>query len=115
MSQNLKKCLEILKVISNIKSLKVRNQVLRDISGNDKIYNALREIALNAMNKNIKFNRNQKIKLKKQVGLLKRLSQKNNSKKVRQKLIVQTGGILPIIVPAAISLLSTILQHGIRR
>lgn len=106
--------MQLLSVIAKIKNNKTRKIVLKDIGKDEKIYSALKEMALNTLNKNIKLNRNQRNKLSRVTPLLRKFK-KNNSKNQKHKLIIQSGGILPIIVPAALSLLSTILSNGIRR
>lgn len=109
MSENLKKCFPKLQTISAIKNEKMRKKVLQDLC-DDCIYKALHEVAVNLFNKNIKLSNAQKQKLRKNKGLLMKLSKKTFNKKERKKLVSQSGGFLPIIVPTLAAILTSLIK-----
>lgn len=112
MSKNLQNCLKELYLIANIKKLRVRQEVLKDISDNECIYNALKEIAVNTVNRKIKLNPKQRRKLQKSAFIINEFSKSQKSRKKKRKLVVQTGGALPILIPAVIALLTNLIQNG---
>ena len=109
MSDNLKKCIEELKLVMKIKDKTKRNIILEYLSQKDEIYNALREIAVNIMKKNIKLNKNQ----------LKRLGRHGNTiidlndgvkRKQRKRIVQQSGGFLPWLLPVVATVLGSIIK-----
>ena len=112
MSENLKNCLEILKLISSVKSPILRRRLLTDYKDTDNVYNALREISHNILKKNIKLTTGQQKKLSKYSRIIEKLAKKQKTKAARKKLLIQSGGFLPILIPTVISVLSEILRNG---
>lgn len=109
MSENLRKCFPKLETISVIKSTKMRNKVLQDIC-DDCMYKAFHEIAINLFNKNIKLSATQKKKLCKSKKLLLKLSKKTSNKKERKKLVSQSGGFLPVLIPTLAAILTSLIK-----
>lgn len=110
-SSSLRKSLPLLKVMSRLKT-KNRQNILSEVSNEDTLYNALREIAHNTLKGNVKLNSIQKKKLKPYSKTLKGLCDKPKCRRRRQKLIVQSGGFLPILIPAITGLLSSIIANN---
>jgi len=103
-------CIKILNIIAKIKNAKTRKKILFDLDGDECFYKALREIALNTVNKNIKVPGPQRKKLQKYKKLIQTLSKPAKTRRTRKKLIIQSGGFLPLLIPAAISLLTTLIK-----
>ena len=108
MSMNLRECLNILKAIAKIKNARIRKEVLKNFEGEECIYNAIREIALNTRNGNIKMTQAQRKKLLPHKKFIKGCSEKAKTKSKRKRLVVQSGGFLPYLIPIALSLISTL-------
>jgi len=108
MSENLKKCFGKLLVLSRIKSKHERCRVLAEIV-DDCLHKALKEIAVNTVNGNIKLTPRERRKLYKYKKLILTMA-KNKAKKRHRKIVVQSGGFLPMLVPAVAALLGSILR-----
>ena len=108
MSENLKTCLGKLIVLSHIKHKNERLRILSTII-DQCLYNAIREIAINAVHGNIKLSPPQKQKLRKHKKIILTLAKPNNTK-LNKKLALQSGGFLPILVPAVAAFLGSILK-----
>jgi len=106
---SLSKRFETLKFIASIKNHKLRAKILSDI-GDDNLYKALHEIAINLQKGNIKLSPVQRRKLRKYNRLLKRLTFKNNNRNSRKKLIKQSEGLLPILIPTIASLIGSLIR-----
>ena len=100
MSDNLKKSFKGLEYISQL-SPTIRNKSLSQLSCHECYYRALKEIAINIINKNIKVKKSLHPKLK---GKWKKIAQISNSnskipKYKKKALVVQSGGRLWAIIP----------------
>lgn len=113
MSKNLQKCLSHLQVIAAIKDDKTRKKVLTDYSCNECIYKALREVAVNTVNKKLPLSKRDKNKLRYKDKIIRQLAKKQKNKKRRQQLVVQSGGALPILIPIAATLIGELISHGL--
>jgi hypothetical protein len=110
MSQNIKNCFDKLRFIASIKDPSLRKKILSSMH-NDCLYLALNEIALNTVKGNLKLKSQQKKKLYKHRNLIKKLSTKTNNRVKRRKLVTQSGGFLPILIPALASILTTLITN----
>ena len=110
-SSSLRKSMPLLKGISTLNEAK-RKKVLSDIGQDPTIYHALREIAHNTIKGNVKLNNNQKLKLKRHNKTLKALCVNCKCAKKRKKLVVQSGGFLPLLIPAVAGLISSIISKA---
>ena len=110
MSKNLKNCYEKLKFIASVKDHALRRKLLNSLS-DECLYKALNEIAVNVVNGKVTFNSATQRKLKKFKEKIKRLSVKTNNKKTMKSLVRQSGGFLPILIPAIASVVSTLLAR----
>jgi len=108
MSKNLINCFEKLVLVSKLKNGETRKKVIGEIF-DDCLYKALNEISINAINGKVPFNKKQKILLRKHKILIKKLSCNTKSKSKRKKLVVQSGGIWPVLIPAVASVITTLL------
>ncbi len=106
MSKNLVCCLKELSYIGKL-SPKLRKKALSELACNECYYKAIKEIALNIINKNIK-PENPK-KLKTHWKNIVKFTDKNNSKYIKRTLVNQSGGWIWSIIPIAISLLNSLL------
>ena len=108
-SENLKKCLKELKIVATYKNKHKRDAIIEFLSKRSCVYRALREIAMNIINQEIKLNRTQIEKLGPHAKIIKRLQCGVKDKRSKQKLVQQTGGFLPWLIP----IISTLVTGGI--
>lgn len=106
MSAQLRECLAVLDFVASIKVPKLRQQLLKVLKSQPKYYIALREIAYNTVRKNLILSSKEKQRLKKHKRVLVDLAKKQKSAKKKKKLVEQSGGFLPILLPLVASLLS---------
>lgn len=106
MSENLKSYLPILKVISEIKSKKDRVVVLNIFSKKPSFVKAIKEIAVNTVNKNIQLDIKQKKSLRKHKEALVKLSNRGG----KQVVLQNGGGFLPILLPIVSTILTSMLN-----
>ena len=98
-----------LKIIARIRDLRMRKKILSEIA--DKcLYKALNEIAVNTVSKKVPLNRATKIKLRKYKTQIKALTRRTKSRRSQKKLVIQSGGFLPILIPAVASILGSIIS-----
>ncbi|MDI9311998.1 MAG: hypothetical protein QM535_17425 [Limnohabitans sp.] len=108
MSKCLKESIKTLEVVSRIRNKKIRESVLHELSDDDNFFNVLREIVENTLRKNIPIKSKDKKALKKHKGTLLEFVTPNLSKNKKRKLIKQSGGFLPLLVPLLTSFLSSV-------
>jgi hypothetical protein len=110
-SQNLRKCLRKLELIVSVRDIKLRQKLLEDVSCNNAIFKAIKEILLNTVNSNVPLSKTQKNKLKKYEKIMRKLACcKYGNKGSKKKLVMQSGGFLPILIPSVIALLTGLLN-----
>lgn len=111
-SDDLKDCLPIMELLMKIKRPKLRQDFLCDqFKQNPKIYKAVHEIVTNLVHKNIPLDTSTKQRLRRHKRNIVDLVHDKNKKRHRTHLI-QSGGYLHYIIPAVLSLLSTLLKDG---
>ena len=108
MSNNLLHCLEKLKKVSSIKNVKQRQKQLDKIS-DACIYKALNEIAIYTIEGSIKLSPQRLKKLRKFNRNIKKMSTKTNNRTEQKKLVKQSGGFLPILIPAVASIITSLI------
>jgi hypothetical protein len=108
MSKNLIKCFEKLELISKIKNSETRKKVIGELF-DDCLYKALNEISINTVSGKVPLNKKQKSLLRKHKLVIKKLSCNIKNKSKRKKLVVQSGGIWPVLIPAVASVITTLL------
>ena len=112
MSQNLCECVQFLRFLASVRNSDLRRKILLEKSDNEQLLRALKEIAVNVVHRNLPLDKSQKVKLQRQGKALKKLASIDpKSKRRKQKLIKQTGGFLPILIPSLISVLSSIASQ----
>ena len=114
-SKVLQECLPVLKVIASVKSPALRKQVLQDATRNPEtlkcLYIALHELAVNTVQGHIPLRTKDKQKLRRsrQATHIKTLATPSNRYNKR-RLVVQSGGWLPIVLPIAGAIISKIVD-----
>lgn len=111
MSTNLRNCVKYLEFASKIPNKKLRQKVFANLCEHEKMFCAVREIAANIVHKNIKLDRKHKRQLRRYGTGLRKLSMlKKNPRSAtsKRKIINQTGGSLPILIPLIIDILATL-------
>lgn len=110
------KALPILKLLSRL-STKQRNNLLQTIGGDPILFNALKEIISNYLNGYIKLEKSNSKDFSKQKKKLQKFFCDKTAKcqKKRRALVKQTGGFLPILIPAAATLIEFILKKALNK
>lgn len=110
-SKNLRNCLRKLSTICEIKNPKLRQKVLQNLY-DDCLYNALYEITANVTSKNIPLSKRTKenlYKRKKDLNIIRELSHYTRNKRRRKRLVTQSGGFLPLLLPTVASILTSLI------
>lgn len=107
MSENLKKCLSEIASAVAIKDKHKRSKVLASLSVQDCFFLALKEIAVNTVEKRIPLSASQKRRLKPYGRSIVKLSGLNKASKQRRSVVSQSGGWLLPLLPTVISLLTS--------
>ena len=115
MSENLQLCLPHLHAVSKVKDPAKRKQLLKDICNQKCFQKALREVAVNTINKKVPLTACQKKKLIGSQKVIAQLGKKHKRKSYKQRLVVQTGGILPYLIPAVATLIGKLITDGVLR
>lgn len=112
MSDNLKKQFPKLEVLSQVKSNKRRQSLLKEFSEDPKFCQAVREIVKNTLNKNIKVSQSDKVKLQRYKAVILGIGKKHKTKGKLKRLVQQsgTGIFLPIVVPLVAAVLSELFK-----
>ena len=103
--KHLPKRIRQLRYIAGIKDPKLRRRVLSDLSEDKAIYQALCEIAKYTVKGGIPLTLSQKRSLRPHRNTIRALSQPTTLKSRRKRLVVQSGGLLPLLL---IPLLATL-------
>ena len=111
-SGSLKKSFPLLKMTAGM-SKDNRSRILKEMGGDKTVYNALHEIAFNTIKGNYKLPNSHSKKLKAYKPLLQQfcMSKNKSCAKKRKHLIEQSGGFLPILIPALATVLSSIISR----
>lgn len=109
MSSTLKKYLSDLKFISGIKNKKIRENILKELSKDEMLFNALKEMVENVVRKNIPMKSKEKRLLKKYKKTLMLYMRPKISKRKKRQIVSQSGGFLPILVPVLSAFLSRLI------
>jgi len=106
MSSSLKKYLNQLKFFVGIKNKNVRDQILKQWCNDDNFFNAVKEIVENTMKKTLPIKARERRMLKKYKNTLSEFIKPSIPKRKRKKLVIQSGGFLPILIPILTSFLA---------
>ena len=115
MSKNLQMCLPHLSRVANVTDSTKRKQLLKDMCDQRCFQKALREIAVNTINKKVPLTDVQKKALRKSPEVIAQLGRKIKKKSTKKDLIIQSGGILPYLIPAVTTLIGKLIADGIIR
>ena len=110
MSANLRKCMKELKIAMNYKHKPTREAILKYLSHKKCIYNALREISMNILSKKLKLKRKHIRRLNPHVKTIKALKRGVKTPKERKKLVLQSGGFLPWLLPVIASAIPAVID-----
>lgn len=108
MSQNLKKCMNKLVLISKIKNPEVRKKVLLELY-DECLYKALHEVAINTTSKKIPLSKKDKIQLRKHKVKIQNLACYTKNKRKQKQLVSQSGGFLQFLIPTVASLITSLI------
>jgi hypothetical protein len=106
-SNNLKSCIEKLNFIASIKDPIKRKKVLLNLN-DECLYKALREIAYNTVIKKVHLSPKNKKELQRHKLKIQKLACFTKNKIQRKKLVVQSGGFLPLLMPLIVSTLASV-------
>lgn len=103
---------DFLNLLAESKTPKKR-KLLADWANKNDI-DALSEISLNTLKGNVKLSPQMYKKLKRYKTALRTLASKKASLKKRKSVVKQQGGFLPMLIPAALSVMSSIVPEIIK-
>lgn len=119
MSLNLRKCMKAMHLFCDAKSKRVKKSILADLSKNDCFFEAIFEIVNNIYLRNVEKNYQmsslEKKKLKKFVNIFDKILKHPKNKVKKRKLVIQSGGFLPILLPIITSIVTELLKNAIRQ
>jgi hypothetical protein len=95
-----------------VKCGKGKRKCLINSASTDNI-NAISEAALNTLRGNIPLNKRQKSKLKKYKSKIRSLAKRRLSTKKRKLLLVQEGGVLPVLLAPLLSILAGVASKAV--
>ena len=109
--EKLKNNLETLKLLCDCKK-KLKNNIIK--KGKKDLKLAINECVLNTLNSNVELGPRDKEKLEKFKYSLRKLLKKK-SIKLKKKILLQEGGFLQVLLPSAITLIGTLIEHLVNR
>ena len=108
---HLERNLEYLKILSFCSKTN-KNLIVK--KGTKDLINTLNECAINTLNGNIRISNKNKSKLKRFKYPLRKLV-RNKKISDKKKILIQEGGFLQYILPGAITLITTLIEHFLRK
>jgi hypothetical protein len=99
-------------MLSKANGIEERNRLIKQAK--DCVINAISEIAHNLLQGNLPLTESQFAELKKYHNILLRL-RKRTKVKTRKSLLIQSGGFLGLLIPPALSLISSLLGSYINK
>ena len=109
MSEFLKQVIHFLEVVSRIKKKSDRERIMKALAEDKKVRHMMKEISINLLKKQMNITPAQAKQLKKFKSTFVGLATRGNSKRKKIKLIKQTGGSLPILIPILSALVSSLI------
>ena len=85
----------------------MRDGILKQMSDDEKFFNVIREIVEKTMKKNLPIKKKEKRLLKKHKKILLQFIKPSIPKLHKKRLVVQSGGFLPILFPILASFLGS--------
>ena len=111
-SKHLHKRIRQLRYISEIRDPKLRRRVLSDLSDDEPLYKALAELASCCVHGRIHLTPAQKRRLRPHRRLLLGLAKPTKVKAKRRRLVIQSGGLLPLVLLPLIGALAKAAALG---
>lgn len=99
-----------LEFIASLKQSKLRTAVLKEFSKDPTFCRALREVAKNTLKRNVSIRGDQVKELYKHRKVIKGLAKRKNKRSVKRKLVEQSGGFLPILIPIIATAIGEIIR-----
>ncbi len=109
--EKLKNNLETLKLLCDCKK-KIKNNIIK--KGKKDLILTINECVLNTLNGNVELGPREKDKLKRFKYSLRKLLKKK-SVKLKKKVLLQEGGFLQVLLPSAITLIGTLIEHLVNK
>jgi hypothetical protein len=106
--ERLTKNFDTLKVLSCCNKHK-RNKILKD--ADNELILSICECIVNTLNGNVKFPPKIFNKLKKNKYIIRKINKSRNNLKKTKKILIQQGGFLQYLLPAAVTLLTGIIER----
>ena len=113
MSNKLHKHWQSFQHLQSAKSPQLRKSLLQHYSKSDEFCSACREISKNIVRRKLLITGSRASKLKRYKKLISQLARANNSRQVKRRLVNQSGGWLPLVIPL-ISGISSVVGEIIR-
>ena len=113
MSNKLHKHWQSFQHLQAAKSPNLRKSLLKLYSKNDEFCSACREISKNIVRRKLLITGSKASKLKRYKKIISQLARANNSRTLKKKLVNQSGGWLPLVIPL-ISGISSVVGEIIR-
>ena len=111
MSNRIHKHWPTFKLIESAKSPKQRKQLLLHYSKFNDFCSACREISKNIVRNKVVISGKNVGKLRRYKKIISKLAKKNNSEKVRQKLVSQSGGWIGAVIPLIAGIVGEIIRR----
>ena len=99
--------------ITRIKSRADQKTVLKIFAKDKQFRKCFKEVASNIQRKNITVSKTQKTQLSKYKDIIKGLDQTGNGRNKSIKLIEQSGGMLPILLPILASIVAEVISSNV--
>ena len=101
-----------MKLVASISRPSIRKIILEKLANDPSFQKAIREIAKNTIRRKVQLNSSQITKLRRHKRTINSLSKKKLSAARKRELIVQSGGFLPILIPAITAILGEIIRSA---
>lgn len=111
MSENLRKQMKVLKIVSSISNKSKRREKLDHLSNDPNFTRAVRELCLNLVQKHLPLDEFCKKRLVRNKRQIKCCAKENVSQRTRRKQIVEAAEYLPYLVPYADSFLRSNIKR----
>ena len=118
MSNNLRKCMKTMHFYCCAGNRKVKKTLLEQMAKHECFFEALYEIVNNIHLRNIDLGKlapAQKLKLKKYVPIMCKIHEHPKSKAIRRKIVIQSGGWLPLILPVVTTAVGELINYAISK
>ena len=116
MSKNLRKCLRKMHHFCDFKSKNLKKNLLNEMCGDDCFFEAIYEIVNNIKCGCVRVPRNKKKLFKpRHLNVMDKIIKRPKSKAIRKKLVRQSGGFLPYILPIITPIIIELIQNAISK